>query len=513
MLDCQTNSLTRIRKIDIKEGKIPDGCDQVVSRSEYGLLITGDDTGLHPIYCYCDYDLVYFSNNIDILLDKVQKSVETLEVSAEAICQLLHHGLVPQPETVFKNVYFLGLGARAEVSLKDDLIQIRCFDEFPYFGHLSTGNSKPSTAELLRLLSASLTRQLDGVGDGFLMMSSGKDSSGIALAMAEAGRHDIPCVTYCESLEDPEYQDARIFCDRLGLYHQPVLMDFSLDVSDDVIDFFERSPFPNAESGQIAYLFCMKKLGIGSGALIDGAGNDCYMGFVPKKEIRFASRFVIGDIINFNFIAPFLPIDSKLNYLFYSRAEFLKLLGRRLRYVDTKKFYPHAVDTAEYWGKTSQRYKAIDDIDFGSYLLTHYDQRAVMLKARAAVTARDLDAIFPYCDRDLMEYVFNLPEADRFDREKQINKVLLRALLKERCDYDAEKIGKRVFVFGKVRWLLRHRKFVAAEIGRCALWNEKAGPLAEKILAKLETRPDLHFGLFPLFMISGWHNHSRYVKH
>jgi asparagine synthetase B (glutamine-hydrolysing) len=512
MLDCRPNTLTRIGKSDIQGGNIPLGCDQIVSKTQHGLLLAGDDTGLHPIYCYCDRDQVVISTDIENILDEVQQDGASLDVSPEAICHLLHHGLVPQPETVFKNLYFLGIGARAELSLGDDVIHVRWFDEFPYFGHLSTGNSKPSTHELLRLLSASVARQLDGASDGFLMMSSGKDSSGVALAMAEAGRRDIRCVTYCEDLEDPEYRDARILSKKLGLSHEPVVMDFSVDLSDDVVDFFERSPFPNAEAGQIVYLFCLKELGIHSGALIEGTGNDCYMGFVPRKDIALISRFAVGDMIGSKLLSSILPVDSKLNYLLYSRADALKLLGRRLRYVDTKKFYPISVDTSEYWRQISKRHKDLDDIDLGSYMLIHYDQRAVMLKPRASAIVCDLEVLFPYCDGNLIDYVFNLPETQRFDREKSINKVLLRKMLQDFCGYDAERIGKRVFEFGKVRWLLRHRKFVSAEIGRCALWNEKAGPLAEKILAKLETRPDLHYALFPLFMISGWHNHSRYIK-
>jgi asparagine synthetase B (glutamine-hydrolysing) len=512
MLDCRPNTLTRIGKSDIQGGNIPLGCDQIVSKTQYGLLLTGDDTGLHPIYCYCERDQVVISTDIENILDEVQKDGASPDVSPEAICHLLHHGLVPQPQTVFKNLFFLGIGARAAVSVKDDVIHVRCFDEFPYFGHLSTGNSKPSTQELLRLLSASVARQLDGASDGFLMMSSGKDSSGVALAMAEAGRRDIRCVTYCEDLEDPEYRDARILCGKLGLSHEPVVMDFSVDDSEDVTDFFERSPIPNAESGQIAYLFCLKELDVRSGALIDGTGNDCYMGFLPPRRSRWMLPFTLAGILPRNLVSSLIPTDSRLNYLFFNRAQLLRLLGRKLRYVDTKTFYQDAVDTSLYWDEVSLKYKTFDLIDLACFLENHYDQKAVMLKARAAVAARDLNAIFPYCDRDLINYVFNLPEADRFDREKQINKVLLRALLKERCGYDAERIGKRVFEFGKVRWLLRHRKFVSAEIGRCALWNEKAGPLAEKILAKLETRPDLHYALFPLFMISGWHNHSRYIK-
>ena len=147
-----------------------------------------------------------------------------------------------------------------------------------------------------------------------------------------------------------------------------------------------------------------------------------------------------------------------------------------------------------------------------SPVIRHVDQAAIILKVRLAAESRGLNVVLPFCDRDVIDYCFNLPERDRFDRSSGTNKLLLRTMLKRYLDYDAETIGKRWFAFDGARFLLDHRDFVLDEITGCGLWNARISELAEKWMRRLEHRHFMYHALLPLFMLSGWHNHSRFIN-
>jgi hypothetical protein len=62
-------------------------------------------------------------------------------------------------------------------------------------------------------------------------------------------------------------------------------------------------------------------------------------------------------------------------------------------------------------------------------------------------------------------------------------------------------------------WLfLEHRSFVLSEISQCSLWSANVGSIAASWLDQLERRPLRYHSLLNLFQLSGWHNHSRYVR-
>ena len=54
--------------------------------------------------------------------------------------------------------------------------------------------------------------------------------------------------------------------------------------------------------------------------------------------------------------------------------------------------------------------------------------------------------------------------------------------------------------------------FVRGEIFSCALWDRAGLSLVAEWLDRLEDRPLLYHSLLTVFMVSGWHNHSRFFN-
>jgi asparagine synthetase B (glutamine-hydrolysing) len=348
-------------------------------------------------------------------------------------------------------------------------------------------------------------------GDGLLMMSSGKDSVAIAVALAELGRHPR-CVTFKAADDDNEHVFAAEICNRLGLEHKAVEMPSDPTSSAaSLVRFFEASPSPTADHAAIAYAFTLATSGVTEGACLDGGGNDPYMGYVIAGDTRKKVRYRIRGRRVAAAVKRLVPVDSPVNYLARSAAASL-LPGRNPRHRETRRFYADAVDTDSFWYRESRAFRG-EGLAEGLAVsrLRHTEAGRSHLKTRLAARAFGLEPVLPFCDADVADYYFHLPEASRYDRAAGTNKVLLRELLADRIDYDPVRVGDGYFRFDGARFMATHIEFVRDEIRSCELWGPSVGEMTDAWLDAISQRPLLWHALFPVFMLSGWHNHSRFV--
>jgi hypothetical protein len=476
--------------------------------------VVGERLGFPEIYLYHASDLVVAGTSAAEVLDRLTELNRTATLSSFGMSQFLHHGLIPPPHTEWEEVWFVGMGDRAVLASTPDGIDLSFDRTYPFLEANSTGESRASASELLELLTTAVDRQLfDAGNEGFLMMSSGKDSVSVAVALAEGDHGDIPCITYRSDPTNTENELASEICGKLGLKHRT--LDFPVDTSvveKSLIRFFEGSPRPCGDDAQIPYALAVGDSGLARGSVFDGSGNDLYMGIVPSSKVQTKQRFRIRSETVARGVERVIPVDSSVNYLTRSRVP-TALPGRAFRLRDTKQFYPEVVDTRPWWRQISADTATIDEVDLETAVVSIFqDQAGVHLKAHVAAQAFGIQASLPYCDPDLVDYFFNLPVADKYDTNSGVTKILLRRMLLQTIDYDADAVGKHYFGFAGDRFLIEHRSFVLSEISQCSLWSSDVVSIAASWLDQLERRPLLYHSLLILFQLSGWHNHSRYIR-
>lgn len=499
---------------DLRKGRGPDAVPRWLTFGEGRVEIVGETMGFPEIFFYHSSDLVVVGTSAGSVLGRTQELGRPLTLSPFGMSQFLHHGLIPPPHTEWEELWFLGKGDRCTLTSTPSGIDASFERMYPYLQADSTGESQPSTATLLEILTAATDRQLsDAGGGGLLMMSSGKDSVSVAVALAEGGHREIPCVTYRTGPEDTENEIAAEMCRRMGLTHRTFDIPDDLSVVEaELVRFFEASPRPCADLVQIPYALVIGDSDLGSGAVLDGGGNDLYMGIVPTRKFKAMQGLRIRNEWIAQRVEGLIPTDSLINYFTRSRVA-TQLSGRTFRLPDTRQFYPDVVDTRPFWAQISDETAEIDAIDLATTVATAFhDQAEVHLKAHVAAQAFGIVAAFPYCDADVVDYLFNLPVSARYDVNSGVTKILLRQMLLETIDYDAEAVGKHYFGFEGDRFLLTHRSFVLSEISQCSLWSSDAGSIAASWLDQLERRPLLYHSLLNLFQLSGWINHSRFVR-
>lgn len=377
------------------------------------------------------------------------------ELDPVAVSMLLLLGFVPRPLTVFRRVRSpSAYGSRTLHRLGTYLP----FRAEPADWHAVC------TKTLLDWLAGAVERT---VPDGaVLLLSSGKDSSALALACAHAGRR-IECVTYSGDGEDDEWAAAAALCRRLGLKHRRVRLD-SLKLGPAQLAYYERVPEPNVDQAQLAYLWLADAVD-GAPAVVDGMGNDFYFGHIPSREQHAAASVSL---------ARFLP---PLERLAFSRLAIRLAHGVPFRSPAAGHGLFNGVPIAWLRGSAfASRHATRAVLGWLADLNTHaraqapeakraltrgfyVDSYSFMGKTENLAAATQARAVFPWADASLQREVIRLPEAQRFDWKRRVNKLLLRQLLEEHL---GSVPAKRGFTFPAERFLLENEATLAPRVAR-----------------------------------------------
>ena len=163
--------------------------------------------------------------------------------------------------------------------------------------------------------------------------------------------------------------------------------------------------------------------------------------------------------------------------------------------------------------RAEPRSRGVDLIDMsGEFHVRHTGPGGTLRKQKLAANAIGMDSALPWCGDEIADYYFNLPESERFDLATGKNKILLRRPLLRYLDYDVDAIGKHYFSFDGAKFIQQNMDLVRGELDECSLWEDGGLPVIHGWLDRIDSRPLLYHALITLFMISGWHNHSRYLN-
>ncbi len=500
---------------DIQDRRLPLQSPQWLGSVADGLQVVGDRVGYRETFVLRTDERVLIATTLDELLTRRSETLPAPVVSPFGVSQVLNHGLAPVPHTVYKGVQRLVSGSTTDFTVEDGRVTERSSFSYPWLSTRSREDQAPSTTRLRDLITSALNAQLESAGGtGMLMLSSGKDSVALALALVDGGHTAVPCVTFKSGPHDHEHGYAAHLCERLGLQHHTVSMpDDPETTKSALLHFFRHSPLPSVDHATIPYAIITQEAALTGGGIIDGSGNDGYMGFLPSSNLRTKHRWRIRNQYLAEMVKKRISHDSRINYLTRSKAD-TSLPGRMFRGRETRRFYDEAVDTEEFWRRKSSDARDLDMADFLAVTRQSQTESArTNPKIHLAARARGLKALLPFCNEGIADYYFNLPEVNRFDRSSGTNKLLLRQLLHDAIGYDPNEVGVNHFQFDGAAFLLSQEHFVRDEVLSCALWLPEVEPMLEAWTKALPKRPFLYHSLLALFMISGWHNHSFFLDH
>ncbi len=477
------------------------------------VTLDGDPTGGTMLYAYCHGPHLLADTRPLALLGRVRREGLPLTVDPVSVAHFLTLGLVPMPGSIFREVRIIGVGDQINFSRTGKGWEMVPRHAFPYFAVSSRQDEKPDTRRLMSLLTESVGRALDGTGSAALMLSSGKDSTAIAAALARLGRRDVRCLTFTADTDRDEDTYARELCARLGLKHERVRIDERQPLGEDTLtDFFRNAPFPCADDCQIPYVAALQQAP-GVDVVLDGSGNDVYMGHVPSRNDLRRARLRMPMHGLAKALERVVPYATRADQLLRDPVEhcFMQGLFRRR---EVSRFFPGAGVDDGFKRPLLDAYQHRDVFDFRALTRGHhYDQGSCAFKALMACEASGRCCRLPWCAAPIIDYYFNLPRNMRFNDQSYTNKVLLRAMLRDEIQYQDQVIGKRYFQFDRVAFFTTNRDRVFDEIVNCHYWErEAAEPLLQSAYRRLSRNPRVGVALNAWFLLSGWLNHNRQIN-
>ncbi|MGB9762115.1 MAG: asparagine synthase-related protein [Caldimicrobium sp.] len=453
-----------------------------INFKESELELKGDDTGEKPLYLYLTKDRkkLFSSTEIQKLLD-LKEVREDLKISPLGISFFLQSGVIPPPFTIYENLFVLNIGDRALVKKQGENIEISFYHLFPYKNSLRKGRI-PNEKFLLDLLFSAVKKRLKD-GEIYLFQSLGKDSNTILLALVEGGfAENLTCLTLSTGDRKDESEVAKKIATKLGVRHQKLFIPKVLTVEhwQELEFYFRKISLPCADGVSLAYPFYALQIDFKKSNIIDGSGVDIYFGHVPRP-IEYKRQKIYPFFYFLRPLAEWLSTGNFLQKLCRTRAEMIGLIG--FTYSDTQKIYPEAIPVYSYWKNEELKRKNWDYFDIKADLWgTKAEYDLVIKKVRNFAEVYNANLILPWTDKEVINYVFHIDEKYLFDRKNFKNKLILRKILKEKLDLDADQLGKYSYGFDPYP-LIKTSNKTKEIILECPYWAKRH---ISKLLKKIE---------------------------
>ncbi|KAA0069379.1 hypothetical protein CIW53_11915 [Rhodanobacter sp. T12-5] len=371
-----------------------------------------------------------------------------------SMADLLRNGFVYPPHSIYSDVKVATLGFDPAQDLYDQ-------PRFHFALQSSDASSRPAAAavddaQLLktyhRLLCDAVLRSTQDMQSPWLLQSGGKDSTSLAIAVAEVSPRTT-CFTYLGGPEENEVASARRVARELGLRHEMLICDPGR-AYDRYLAMVPEMPLLAADFALLSYADMATEVGIrGGDGIIDGLGSDVYFGAPVSRRQRMISMlawgmplppwlFRIGPVRrSFKCCYALGTLQmGRFERLFpgsrFTDAEVDDLLGRPVAARSRKRLGTYrddidAVDSAE-----AVRRISLAIVESNAFAKGMYTARAMSLRVG-----------YPFCDARLRDWVFHHLPDDRLIGPGGVNKVLVRRHIESRFQHLPYMTAKGSFRF------------------------------------------------------------------
>jgi hypothetical protein len=350
-----------------------------------------------------------------------------------SLADLLRNSFVYPPHTIYSDVKILTTGFAVQPGTQDEL-------RFQFSYQSASATARPpshavSDDALLRsyhrLLTQSVQRCTTHVKAPWFLQSGGKDSTSVAIAVADV-RPDTTCLTYLGGKEENEVESARFVARRLGLRHEALVCD-PRRAYDRYLAMIPRMPLLTADFAMLSYADLATEIGHHHGdGIIDAMGVDLFFG-VPMHlrdylVIGLARQMAIPPAW---LTYPFVRQNFKLCFALASLQ-----MNPFERYIPGSRFSDREVDALFGWSASVQSRQRMDVFQDAVRAAPSAEgvRRIVLAMLEAGGFAKSLYCAnslglrmaYPYCDKSFCEWLFNDVPDDRLVGRHGLNKVLQR---------------------------------------------------------------------------------------
>lgn len=360
------------------------------------------------------------------------ESASDVCINRDALATLLFSGTVFPPQTIFQDRAAIGMGGR--LSIVDN--SVRYDSAVDLFDDQRT--SQDDSFDCIDVLAESLERSDVDFDNTTLLLSEGKDSTGIALALAQMGKR-VRCFTFANADSNVEFIES--LATKLG-FPLTVFRYQKLQISDVAIERLGCVFEPTTDQAFLSFMLLPAERFQGQ-TLLDGMGNDLYMGHLPSPN-QYRATKLCGRVEK-------LLVTVIQNRLRDLRSSDDPSSGVPFRSFTQCQGLYNGLSESLISKSTQGKVQKLTDLDRGwkSFGLE---------KARALSRGRFLDnysysgksialaemaggrVYFPWADPKIAKRFLSADDQDRF-QWPTVNKLLLRQAISKRMDYQQPKVG------------------------------------------------------------------------
>ncbi|GGA42743.1 asparagine synthase-related protein [Dyella nitratireducens] len=369
-------------------------------------------------------------------LDELEHGNASLDLVS--IADLLRNSFVYPPHSIYRNVKVAFSGFDPSKDLHD-----HPSFHFP-FGSTRTKLHAPSndaysaslTQTYHRLLCDAVKRSLSDMRAPWLLQSGGKDSTSMAIAIAET-RPDTTCLTYLGGTEENEVESARSIAKKLGLRHEVLMCDPGR-AYDRYLAMLPRMPLLTADFATLSYADLATEVQQhGGDGMVDALGSDHYFGSpLHSKDHMLAMLSRSLRLPSSVFHLPLIKNNFKLCFALATLQ-----MNKFERYFPGSRFSDAEVDALYGWNisaKSRQRMEtfraeiaAADSADVERIIAFTILESPAMGKGMYVAKAMSLRVVYPYCNAPLRDWILHQVPDDQVVGAGGVNKVLIRRHIAE----------------------------------------------------------------------------------
>ncbi len=442
------------------------------------LYLFRDEFGKKPLYFTRNG---IFSSEIKAILPFLNK-----EINFDALAEYLAYNSSIAPNTIYKGIYKLPAGCFYDGEIK------RWYD----FERVENEEWRVENAknELEKLLVNSIKKRLQGEVEIGSLLSGGVDSSLIASILSKFKKIKTFSIGYEGFSNYDERKYAKIVADYINSEHYEINY-----TKRDFFSHFENVLYqmdePIADSSFFPANFLASKIPLK--VVLSGEGSDelflgyrryeeflgFFKAFIPNKKWlkKYLERYP-EDIKEWEVFRRFFAdeiVFRGINETFFQR-QINKVLKVKAKEVDYKRFV-----------------KGWRSFDFTYFDLKVWLAEVLLMKLDKMFMAHTIEARSPFLDRDLVEFVFSLPENVRGTK-----KFLVKEVAKKYLPNEIIYRRKKGFAYPFLEWLKEENELrLIIDVNRKSkIFNEE---YLKEIIKTGHKRYKQH--LWTLYLFSRWY--------
>ena len=416
------------------------------------LKLIRDRVGQKPLFYFFEKNSISFGSNLKSLINIKNK----YELSKSQINNYINFGVVPSPNTLFKNIYKLEPGTILNVDFSKNKLQ---FSKSRYWQieNFIDENSFDED-EFFNIFHDSVNLRLEADVPVANLLSGGIDSTSIIKALYRNSNSQIN--TFSITNTNDKYDESKWINQVVEKYNtnhksSNISMDIKTSEILSSIDIFDE---PYADPSTVPSYLISKAISEKYKVAISGDGGDELLGGYDRQSYTMNNSSLPTVMVDslFKIYPGFLGSGNSILKRSNNKTKAYSSYFQDVKLMSMLNLKQNLSFADEYVNITDNLYKSLSTTEYKFYLF-----EMMTLKVDRTSMANSVEVRSPYLDHRLIEYILGTKN-EYYDKNRPKN--IMKTYLSQDFDENFLNRKKQGFVFNLEGWIFNNMDLVTETI-------------------------------------------------